>query len=183
MTEISRITAVLAALVASPNVWAESSSLAQDSQRAIVVQEAARPGTRNDAKQAGRDGQTSEAVPFADLVTFDREVSRRMKEKQGEIEVRVTDRITEKQLPDRLDKWLTAIDSTGGEVQVLEPRRVAENGQTRAIWVLIPFLLAMAATTTRDPLHAPASKYNATVVLKEDAAGERIVDKVVFLRR
>jgi len=112
------------------------------------------------------------AILFVDADMFDRKLSDTLNAKPASAEVRFPVRVSMKKLPERLDKWFSAIEKSGGKVDAVP---VAE---TRGILGdLIELALKLYDLMTARDLYAPAQYYNATVYYKR-SSGE--VVRVVF---
>ena len=125
-------------------------------------------------------------VQFLDVQGFDRDLSRSLAAPLPAVDVAFYDRITPSALPDRLQKWLASIESSGGSVKVVPPKSTvtAKN----------PFLLISAASSVwsaskatreyaQEAQFKAAHAYNAEIQLKVDEKGDTIVDKVQFIQR
>ncbi len=124
---------------------------------------------------AANAAATDPTLPYVNSDAFDRKLSHSLAERPASFEVLFPLPVSMKKLPERLDKWLSAIEKSGGKVEAVP---VAE------LRGLFADLLALAIKlydliTARD-LYAPAQYYNATVYYKRSTA---TVVKVVFTLR
>jgi len=126
------------------------------------------------------------SVQFLDVQGFDRDLSRAMAAPLPAVDVAFYDRITPSALPDRLQKWLASVESSGGSVKVVPPKST--------VAAKSPFLLISAASSlwsaskatreyTQEAQFKVAHSYNAEIQLKIDDKGDTIVDKVLFIQR
>lgn len=123
---------------------------------------------------------------FLDVERFDTELSASMGAPLPKVEVAFYDRVTPSQLPERLQKWMAAVESRGGKVKVVEPPSAL---QTRSPMLLISAISSLwTANRTLQQASAEArfrvaSDYDAEVLLRDDGKGGRVVDRIVFTRR
>ncbi len=137
----------------------------------------------------GPDG--AKAVPlaqlqFVDLQGFDRDLAASLAAPLPSVDVAFYDRVTPSALPERLQKWMAAVEAGGGSVKILPP--------PSAVTAKSPFLLISLASSlwTANKMAKEAAvaahfraahTYNADVQLKVDDKGDTVVDKVVFSQR
>lgn len=127
------------------------------------------------AYAAGSAAVTDGALLFVDADMFDRKLSDTLSTRTPSVELRFPVAVNMRKLPERLDKWFSAIEKTGG---VVEAKPVAE---TRGILgSLIELAFKLYDLLTARDLYAPARDYNATVYYKR-SNGE--VVRVVFSLR
>lgn len=138
---------------------------------------------------AGKDAALPQAAPalqFLDGGSFDRSLSSSLGAALPRVEVSFYDRITPSALPERIQKWMAAVQSQGGEVKVTPPPSTVA-AKNPLLLISAVSTLWSASTMARDAAaearFAPAHKYNAEVMLKVDERGDTVVDKLVFSQR
>ena len=131
-------------------------------------------------------GPPKSALQFLDIEGFDRDLAASMLAPLPKVEVTFYDRITPSALPDRLQRWLAAVEAGGGTVKVVPPKSniTAKN----------PFLLISAISTlwsgskmvkeisTQTQFNA-AQVFSAEILLKQSDTGDSVVDRIIFLQR
>jgi hypothetical protein len=125
-------------------------------------------------------------LQFSDLQGFDRELSSSLAAPLPAVNVAFYDRITPSTMPERLQKWMAAVESGGGKVKITPP--------PSTVTAKSPFLIFSAANAVFNftkaskeaadaAQFAPARTYDADIQLKVDERGDTVVDKVVFSQR
>ena len=125
-------------------------------------------------------------LEFVDLSGFDQSLSSSLNAALPRVEVSFYDKVTPSVLPERLQKWMAAVESGGGKVKVLPPPSTVTSRS--------PLLLISAVTTlwsandrfktvSTESRLGVAKNYDAELVLKQDDRGNTLVDKVVFIQR
>lgn len=125
-------------------------------------------------------------LQFTDLQGFDKELATSLSAPLPKVDVAFYDRITPSTIPDRLQKWMSAVEAGGGKVKVQPPKST--------VAAKSPFLLLSAASSvwsasrmardmSKEAQFKAAQAYDAEIQLKIDDKGETVVDKVVFTKR
>lgn len=151
---------------------------------ASVVVLAASCATEPTSDTAGADGGSApKPLVFADLPVFDRTFAQSLSSANGPVVVTSADFITLKQMPQRLEKWLAAVDDGGGkiETQALDNTEPA----TRSIGLIFTLIGAIRQVRemARDAQYATARNFNATIFYRLDAKGDRVVDRIEMVRK
>lgn len=122
------------------------------------------------------------AIPFNDIQNFDKELERSLKANPDKVTVLVEDRISLKDMPPRVDKWLAAVDSGGGKVNV---KSDVPEVRSRALPLIGAAISAFQffREHAKEAQYNAAKSYDATVFYKRDANGDRIVDRIEMQRR
>ncbi|PKN07529.1 MAG: hypothetical protein CVU73_12295 [Deltaproteobacteria bacterium HGW-Deltaproteobacteria-8] len=127
------------------------------------------------ASSAASPASLGDALPYVNSAAFDRKLSSSLAERPASFEVLCPLPVSMKKLPERLDKWLSAIEKSGGKVEAVP---VAE---ARSLFTdLLELALKLYDLVAGRDLYAPAQYYNATVYYKRSTA---TVVKVVFTLR
>ncbi len=136
--------------------------------------------------------QTASAAPakpslqFVDLAGFDKDLTQSLGSPLPKVDIAFYDRITPSAIPERLQKWMASVESSGGSVKVVPP--------PSTVTAKSPFLLLSAASSLWSAnkmakeaavaaQYKVAHQYDADIVLKVDDKGDTVVDKVVFNQR
>jgi hypothetical protein len=128
------------------------------------------------AYAAGSAAVTDGALLFVDAEMFDRKLSDTLAAKPAKAEVQFPVAVGMKKLPERLDKWFSAVEKSGGKVETVA---VTETGRG-ILGDLIELAFKLYDLLTARDLYAPAQYYNATVYYRR-SSGE--VVRVVFSLR
>lgn len=126
-----------------------------------------------------------EKVAYIDTTSFDRSLSRSLNADLDTIEIPVEDRMSPVAIPERLNKWLSAVDASGGNVQVKQASD--EQGKTRGFPIAVIGLAIEVVRLLRgnpeEKLYKPAGNYDADIVVRQGPSGERVIERVVLKRR
>jgi len=124
-------------------------------------------------------------VSYIDTAAFDRSLTSSLGANLERVEVPVDDRISPIAIPDRLNKWLAAVDAGGGSVQVKQVE--ADKEKTRGFPLV---LLGLAVEVVRmlrgnpeEKLYQPAANYDADILVRQGPNGERVIERVVLHRK
>ncbi|MEN9480344.1 MAG: hypothetical protein RLZZ298_1739 [Pseudomonadota bacterium] len=125
-------------------------------------------------------------VGYLDTTSFDRGLSSSLNADLEVIEIPVTDRMSPVAIPDRLNKWLSAVDANGGNIQVKQMPD-EQNGKQRGFPIAVIGLaievVRMLRGTPEERMYKPAANYDADIMVRQGPGGERIIDRVVLKRR
>lgn len=124
--------------------------------------------------QPGED--VPDSLEFFDSFSFDRKLSRSLGMDYARVEVTFPAAITLNNIPERMDKWLAAVEESGGRVQVA-PESYDERGILEEIFT---FFVRAYEHLAGVCLYARAENYDA-LLLYEKPTG--IVTCILFLRR
>jgi len=144
----------------------------------IMISACASTGTQDVSIYDTPEDTPMEALAFADLSMFDKELSRAMKTNQREIEVAVISKFTTNEIPDRLGKWFYMVDKNDGEVEVksTDPTKRGIPGVGAGISLMIS-----AVGVIRDKMmYSPSKHYDATILYQPESG---VVEKIIFKRR
>ncbi|NDD11231.1 MAG: hypothetical protein EB072_00960 [Betaproteobacteria bacterium] len=132
-------------------------------------------------------GQTApEAIRFIDLSKFDNDLEKALKENKESISVMFFEKTSPNNMPNRLQKWVTAVEKSGGRIDIEPP---PDEPRPRSPAMLIGLLgglwssiKAWGEIRERALLDAAQSR-NVLIHLERNAAGEIIVAKLTFTPR
>ena len=132
-------------------------------------------------------GQTApEAIRFIDLSKFDNDLEKALKENKESISVMFFEKTSPNNMPNRLQKWVTAVEKSGGRIDIEPP---PDEPRPRSPAMLIGLLgglwssiKAWGEIRERALLDAAQSR-NVLIHLERNAAGEIIVVKLTFTPR
>ena len=104
-------------------------------------------------------GPPREQVSYLDTGAFDRNLSNSLGADLPEVVIPVQDKMTPVAIPERLNKWLSAVDANGGQIQVKEMPAVDANGKARGF----PIALRSFAISTASLKSGSTSRQRATM--------------------
>lgn len=170
---------------------AEAAKVA-DALKAAEAEKAAEVAQAQAAGQV-RAAQAAEAVraaiprlQFIDMGGFDQTLSTSLNTASPKVEVGFYDKVTPSALPERLQKWMAAVESRGGKVKITPPpSSVAPKNPFLLISAISSIWSAsgMVRDASAESRFAVAGNYDAELVLKQDDKGDTLVEKLVFVQR
>ncbi len=113
-------------------------------------------------------------IVFTDTDVFDNNLSESMSVNSDTITVTMLAPVSINQMPNRLNKWLSAVNSRGGQVEFY-PKIESKS----PIW-LLGFLPMAYRFLRNELLYGSASDYNAKIFYKPESG---TVEKVVFVKK
>jgi len=121
-------------------------------------------------------------VVFSDLHTFDRELAQSLTAARDPVVVTSADRITQRQMPPRLEKWLAAVDDSGGKI---ETQSVDQAGRSRARWASSSRSSARSGRRANSPSsnNTQRPEISTQKSYRLDASGDRVMERVEWSRR
>lgn len=126
-----------------------------------------------------------ERVAYLDTNAFDRSLTSSLSANLDTVEIPVNDKISPIAIPDRLNKWLAAVDANGGAVEVKQVDN--SQGKTRSFpIILIGLAIEVVRLLRGDPqekVYQPAAGYDADIFVRQEPGGERIIERVVLRRK
>ena len=129
-------------------------------------------------------GSPAKPLVFIDLPAFDRDLSQSLSKAKSPVVVTSAEAVTLKQIPSRLEKWLAAVDSSGGKIET-ENIDGAEPS-TRSIGLILSLLGGLKTLVDyvkENSGYSDARNFNAKIYYRVDAKGERVMDRLEMVRR
>lgn len=120
------------------------------------------------------------SVVFLDSSLFDNALSSQLSSGKEQVEVTITGKISLNSIPQRMDKWITAV-ATKGEVALTQQADVPL--KPKFVLGLLPTIFTFIKMARAENLVDSASKYNATIQYHLDRGGEAVIDKIVFVKK
>lgn len=122
-------------------------------------------------------------LQFIDLPMFDDQLGQALGEKPDTVRIEFIDKVKPSQLPERVKPWMTAVKGAGGEVKVvLPPGDLVPRGFP--LLSLFPSLWnALRGQKADDHNQESLRGYDAQIILKNDASGDRLVESILLKRR
>lgn len=126
-------------------------------------------------------------LQFVDISKFDHELSASLGARDiDKVEVAFYEKVSPNAIPERLQKWITTVDGSGGRVRVEPPAGELVARNPLALLSLFGTLFNGAKTIAKlqqDRMLESAKERDAVISLERNAKGEMVVGKVVFIKR
>lgn len=125
-------------------------------------------------------------LEFIDLQGFDRDLHNSLSAALPAVDVAFYSRVSPSALPERLQKWMAAVESGGGKIKVTPAKSTVTAKNPFMIIGVVNFAFNLSKAAKLEAEYSqfkPAKSFDAEIVLKADGDGESIVDKVVFTPR
>lgn len=143
-------------------------------------------GCQTNPIQTSEQAKVQTRLSFVDLSKFDTELHAALTQQQGPVTVVFYDPVSPNQLPERLQKWLSNVEQSGGKVDIQAP----EGDMTAKNPALLLSLFSglwnglKALSQIRDEQVFRAAKdRNATLELERDTHRNMVVKRLVFVPR
>ena len=124
-------------------------------------------------------------IVFIDISKFDAELHASLLEKNEPIVVSFYDQVSPNGMPDRLQKWLTSVERTGGRVEIEPPANELAPKDPMLLLSLFSgaWSSVKAVTQIQDEQVVKAAKgHTALISLERNAAKQLVVSKVTFVK-
>ncbi|WP_035052772.1 hypothetical protein [Andreprevotia chitinilytica] len=120
----------------------------------------------------------SAQLAFLDSRLFDGEFANLLKAGKSRITVDFPGKISLSKIPERLDRWITAVGTSGK----LELQPEAENRPKDFLGV-IPTIFSLIKEAGDAIELGRVKHYNAVLTYRKDASGDAIIDQIIFTRK
>jgi hypothetical protein len=125
-------------------------------------------------------------VMFVDIKKFDQDLFRALNTPEPEVKVVMYEKVSPNNTPDRLQKWLNAVEKNGGKVEIEPPPNELAPKSPLALIGLVGGLwdAVKAVTDFRDSEITRAVKgRDAVISLERNTRGEVVVGKLTFKKK
>jgi len=125
-------------------------------------------------------------VSFIDISKFDRELASSVGSPLEAVDVVFYDRVGPNNMPERLQKWLSAVEKNGGVVRVVPPPNEIAPRDPLALISLVGSLFTVIknlAVINSDKIFETVKGRDAAIALERNASGELVVAKLQFIKR
>jgi hypothetical protein len=126
------------------------------------------------------------SVVFIDISRFDNQLKTSLSSSQPEVNVAFYDKVSPNKTPERLEKWLNAIEKTGGKIEIEPPpgEYVAKDpftliGLVGSLWNGIK----SAMQISQNSIYETTKDHDALISLERNATGEVVISKITFKRK
>lgn len=122
-------------------------------------------------------------LQFIDLPFFDTQLRQVLGGRPDTVQIVFIDKVKPSQLPARVQPWMTAVRDAGGEVKVvlppgdLQPRGFPLLSLLPSLWSLFQ------EQKKKQVVQEPVQGYDAQIIMKYDATGDRLVESIVLNRK
>jgi hypothetical protein len=130
---------------------------------------------QSDGPAASPIKEQSVEVVFLDSIAFDSDVSASMWEQNREIVIKPTSPFTLNEIPPRLEKWLSVIKESGGQVKAKELPPKTQLAMRGIVGALIDIVVAIFGAVQEQATYGAAKYYDATLEYRKETGVERIV--------
>ncbi len=124
-------------------------------------------------------------ISFIDITKFDKDLAASLSSDIQTVDVSFYEKVSPNKIPERMQQWISAVESTGGKVKVETP---PNEPQPRSVFALLS-LLGSAYSALKNQLPQPASTAfkaaqgrNAVISLERGPSGGLVVEKIQFTK-
>lgn len=124
-------------------------------------------------------------IVFIDIGNFDSQLHASLVEKNEPIVVSFYDKVSPNGMPERLQKWLTSVERSGGKIEIEPPANELAPKNPALLLSLFSGLWSgmKAVTEIQDEQVVKAAKGRTAVIsLERNAAKQLVVSKVTFVK-
>jgi hypothetical protein len=128
----------------------------------------------------------AQSLQFVDIPKFDRDLSASLGSAHETVDVGFYERVSPNNMPQRLQKWLSAVEKSGGKIDVMPPPNDLVPKNPLALIGLLGSLMSSLKALEQfsaDRLLDATKGRDAVIALDRNAASEIIVAKVIFRKR
>lgn len=129
--------------------------------------------------------EPKQQLSFIDLGNFDRELSESLNSELNLIEVSFYEKVSPNKIPERLQKWISVVEQSGGKVKIETP----PNEPTPKNALTLLSLLGSAYSAIKEQsafraerLFTSVKGRNAVISLERGLNGELLVNKIQFTK-
>ena len=130
--------------------------------------------------------QPSSELSFVDIGKFDKYLSASLTYKYDAVDVYFYQKVSPNQIPERLQKWISSVEQSGGRVSVEPPKGEVTPKDPFTIIGLIASMIGGAknfAEFKTNKTYSAAKDRDAQISLERNGSGEVVVSKVHFAKR
>jgi len=130
--------------------------------------------------------EPSRELSFVDIGKFDKDLSASLTYKYDAVDVYFYEKVSPNQIPERLQKWISSVEQSGGRVSVEPPKGEVTPKDPFSIIGLIASMIGGAknfAEFKANKNYSAAKDRDAQISLERNSSGEVVVSKVLFTKR
>lgn len=128
----------------------------------------------------------SNQLNFIDLGKFDRELAVSLKDIDESVGVSFYEKVSPNQVPERLQKWISSVEQSGGRVNVEQPKGEMTSKDPFSVISIISSIIGGAknfADYRKNDIYQNMKGRDAVVELERNPKGEVVVSRVQFVKR
>lgn len=132
-----------------------------------------------------QSGVAENKLNFVDISKFDKDLAASLSSDLKEVNVLFYSKVSPNKLPDRIQQWISAVESAGGKVKVEHP---PTEPAPRAIPPILS-LLGSAYSAFKDRLLTQPEMFlsaargrNVVIALERGPTGDLLVEKIQFIK-
>ena len=128
----------------------------------------------------------SNQLNFIDIGKFDNDLAVSLKELDATVDIAFYQKVSPNQMPERLQKWISSVEQSGGRVNVEQPNGELAPKDPFSIISIISSIIGGAknfADFRTNDIYKHINGRDASVKLVRNSNGEVVVDKVQFVKR
>ena len=125
-------------------------------------------------------------LSFLDISKFDRDLSVSLQDKNESVEVSFYDRVSPNNVPDRLQKWISVVEASGGKVLIEPPPNELVSRSPFAALSLVGTLVTSIKTFAKfnsEKIYETAKGRDAVISLERNSSGDVVIKAIKFLKR
>jgi len=126
---------------------------------------------------------SADQLGFVDITRFDRDLQLALLQQPSTVTVAMFEKVSPNNTPERLQKWLNAVERNGGKVEIEPPPNELVPRNPMALISLVGGLwnVIKATAAVHDAQVTQAVKgHDAVISLERNAKGEVVVGKIIF---
>lgn len=126
---------------------------------------------------------SADQLGFVDITRFDRDLQLALLQQPSTVTVAMFDKVSPNNTPERLQKWLNAVERNGGKVEIEPPPNELVPRNPMALISLVGGLwnVIKATTAVHDAQVTQAVRgRDAVISLERNAQGQVVVGKIIF---
>jgi hypothetical protein len=131
------------------------------------------------------NNEPKQQLSFIDIANFDRELTNSLNGHLDSVDVIFYEKVSPNKIPERLQKWIAAVERSGGQVKIETP----PNEPTSKSVLTLLSLLGTAYSTVKNHTDSQPESFlsstkgrNAVISLERGTNGELLVEKVRFIK-
>ena len=125
-------------------------------------------------------------LSFVDIGKFDSDLAACLNDKNEAVSVSFYEKVSPNQMPERLQKWISSVEQSGGRVRVDPPQGEVAPKDPFTIIGLIASMIGGAknfAEFRTNKTYDVAKDRNAVISLERNSKGDVVVYKIQFIKR
>ena len=129
--------------------------------------------------------EPKQKLSFIDINNFDRELTASLNAPLDSVDVVFYEKVSPNKMPERLQKWISAVERSGGNVKVETPPNEPKPRSARTILSLLGTAYSAIKnqiTPQPESFLSSTKGRNAVISLERGANGELLVEKIRFVK-